>query len=435
MVPPMASRTFAGVALVVCGACAGATVASPGNWQLVRQRAAVEEKLPGMPADALEAEEALRKLVKPPSLCFMEPRMCGADAPPLSLSALRPGERTLDLLDATLRRHETVWPRESALLHCETLCAWRPTAGVACTRRLAELGLLLDPVGRARLAGLMDVLGPHANPLVLGWLSHPDREVRRDMARYLSNRAADDALVVPLTTALNLEPDEETALQLTRALGLLMDPRPITVLLRIAQGTQQPRVRAQAVRSLTWLAHRGLLPVLRTIPQEDLEVKTAVAESRAALMAILDQTPTMVPLELGGAFDFVSSRSGPWVGGLAFLEEFKRNHDRPLLWEVGENLTAAEMTTLLARLTDAGGWGIQAVRTSLATSGGLQHLAPLLEVRRAVHASGVPNRERDASDVTELLQVLRTHHVLKRPTRYWRPAPAAGEGDALKFYP
>jgi hypothetical protein len=413
-------------------ACAGVTLAPSGDWQAVRD-SAPHAAVPQLPrGDALQVEEGLRHAVKPPSLCFAEPQACQIEVERFSLSALRPDERTLDLVQQTLKAQQAAWPLESSLLHCETLCAWRPTAGRACVDALAQ-GSLTDTATRGRLLNLLDVLGRHGNPLALKWLTHPDRVVRRDVALWLSTRAADSALTASLAEALNNEVDDEAALHLVDALGLLMDPRPVEFLSRLAFRSESPDVRAAAVRALTSLVGRPLMPWLRGVPSENAVVAAAVKQSTNELDA-RQERPGLWPLELGGAFDFVASREAPLVGGVAFMEEFKRVHERPLQWEVGEKLTTAEMGALLRRLQDGGGFGLEAVRTSLAVSAGPLDLNPLLDVRRSVYAAGWPNRDRMASDMTELLRVVRTHHVLNRPTRYWR-AGDPSSGEPLRFFP
>ncbi|MBI5495844.1 MAG: hypothetical protein HY904_12540 [Deltaproteobacteria bacterium] len=423
-------RTLLILAAAAGCACAGTQLAAPGDWL----RPGASSPGAAVPAwegmEPLAAEEALRAAVKPPSLCFQDPRACGLEAPAFTLSALRPDERHLDAVQAALARHATAWPRESRLLHCESLAAWRPAAGRECTRDLADPGSLHDPVQRARLLPLLDALGRHGNALTTAWLVDGDVEVRRDVAHWLSTRAADGALVEPIARALDQEPDERAALDLVRALDLLRDPRTALLLGRIARTRGQPRVSAAAVDVLAVVTHRRLLEDLRYLDTAHPTMRSAVDRARRLHHVTLRDTPEAVPAELGGGFEFITSHSSPVVGGLAFLEDFKRLRERSLLFEPGESLTPDELRLLMARLSDAGGFGLEVARTSLATSCGAAHLEALLDLRRAIHVAGLPDRERLAFDLTEVVQVVRTHHVLRRPTRYWRALPGAAVAAA-----
>ena len=413
--------------------CQGHQYVLPADWE--HPRAASGTVAPVLPVgpDALAEEDALRALIKPPALCFTQPALCGVAGPSHSLAALRPDENLLDAVATAWNRHEGDWPLPSLLLHCETLTAWRPTAGYACVERLSQRGLQDAPLLHS-LLGLLDALGPYGNSLALRWLAHPDVAVRREVARWLGTRAADDALVVPVMEALNKEADAQAGAHLARALATLRDMRTMVFMERLLMRTHQPSVRAELIRALTWLSDPSrrarFLQRLPTLGPADAEARSE------ALAALADQqdTPALVPADLPGAYDFWALAPAVDVGGLAFVETFRRRHGRPLDWASGEPIERAELDELMTLLKDGGGVGLDTVRNTMAMSCTAQDLPGLLDLRRAIHVAGLPNRDMEARRLTELLMVVRTHHRAGRATPYFMKVPHAA-GPNLKFMP
>jgi len=383
--------------------------------------------------DLVALEDGLRARVKPPSLCFHDPGACGIAAPALSLAALRPLSADLDVLEAALKEHGTRLPEESRWLHCESLAAWRPASGRACVEGLLAEDRLLKDAPRLRALAVADVMGREGDTLVNGWLRHEDRMVRRDAAAWVSARAMTDDAVMPLLEALNMEPDQQTAILLIGAFATLRDPRAVEMLNRIARGDAQVETRVAAIDVLTDLAGPRVRTRLLTIPAKDPRIKAAVLRSLERINGWLDGSQD--PFKLAGAFDFMASSPKATVGAVAFLETFENHHDRGLQWSSGEKLTAQETDELLRRLEDAGGYGLAAVRSTLAVSLNNTHLARLLDIRRAIFAAGQPGREGMLRDLMEVARVVREHYVMGRGTRYWRRALHSDDSMPLKFHP
>lgn len=434
-----AARSLAAVVVTACGAlgagCVGARSATPGDFEHPLPLTAPSASALSLPdgADPLALEDALRAAIRPPSLCFAQPALCGAELPAQSLMALRPPEAHLDALQTALTANLAVWPRASVVLHCETLCAWRPTAGRACSHALMDAGLQ-DPTHTLDLLRLLDALGPHGNSVAMRALAHPDVAVRREVAAWMSRTAADDALVVPLMKALDAEPDAQAAASVVRALGLLRDSRTVPFLEALVHRTPQPSVRAEVITALTWMGNPSYrVRFLQRLQPGSAVEKAALAQALEVLRANADH-PEVVPADLSGAFGFWALPPPNAVGGVAFVAAFERKHARPLRWASGERLSREDLVDLLARLKDAGGVGLGAVRSTLARSCMDVDLDALLDIRRAIHVAGLPNHDAEAQDLTEVIQVVRTHHRAGRATTYWtREVRAAG--DPLRIMP
>jgi hypothetical protein len=381
--------------------------------------------------NAVLLEEALRRAIKPPSVCFQQPQACGLNVRALSLAALRPAEMDVERLAQQWPTQRSTWTVSTRFFHCEALCAWRPSAGLACAQELAAEGHLTDDRGRPALLHLLDVLGPHADGLALSWVSHADLAVRRDAARWLSSRALVDSLVAPVLGLLARERDDEVGESLIRAFATLLDPDAVPVLSAIALRSGQSRARVAAVDTLTVLVGTPLRSLLSQMDVRTPEVASAVARAHARLDA-WDEGAEVLPLS--GLFGVFASETNVHAGGLAFAEDFRLRRQRSLQILMGERLTRGELEDAFAWLTDAGGYGLAPLRTSLSVSGEWQDLGRVVELRRAIHAAGLPNRDVLAAEVTEVGRVIRMHYALGRPTRYWR-TPVSAVGEPLRFTP
>lgn len=424
-----------GMGALFAAACTHVLTPVPADWKQPLKPSHVEAvpPTPEMPPDPDALDDALRGRAKPPSLCFNDPQACGLDVPPMALAALRPLPEDLDVIDRALRDRGAELPVEARWLHCETLATWRPERGESCvTWMLGEDGVK-DEAARGRALSLLDVMGARGEQVALRWLKHPDRAVRRDAAAWIGSRAITDDVVVPALEALNMEPDAEAAVSLIRTFSTLRDARAAGLLDRIARGDSQAEARVAAIDTLTDLAGARIRPSLLTINTADPRVKAAVVENLRRLNRWSDGTED--PFALNGGFDFMASSPKAPVGAVAFIEAFEDAHQRTFLWSAGEKLSDAETDELLRRLEDAGGYGLAAVRTTLARSLNARHLARLVDVRRAIFASGQPNREVLLRDLMGVVRVVREHFMMGRATRHWQRAPHAADGAPLRFHP
>ncbi|MEW5849768.1 MAG: HEAT repeat domain-containing protein [Myxococcota bacterium] len=382
------------------------------------------------PADPFPDEAALRTAVKPPSLCFSDPSACGLASPAMSLSALRPTEETLDRVEAALKVHPE-WPLPSRMLHCETLAAFRPLAGVSCVGALADDGGILEVARRTQLLMLLEILGRHGNGLTVKWLRHQDVNVRRDVAAWVATRAVDDTLVDPLLEALDHEPDARAGVSLIRAFSTLLTPKALPLLSAIVNGSSQPEARAEAVRVIADILGPQARDFLRRVPRQEGVVGQAVVEALDRLDHLeqgWDPYVFEVPLHV------MVQRPDVVAGGWAFMEDFKRRRGGPMPVATGARLTREELDLLLRRLVDAGGFGLTVALPTLAINARLEDLQHLMDLRRAIAAARLREHDAMSEDVTRVMQVVRTHFVLGRATRWWY-ANQVSEGDPLRFNP
>jgi hypothetical protein len=278
----------------------------------------------------------------------------------------------------------------------------------------------------------VDLLGRHGRDLLLSWVVHPNVEVRRDVAAWLETRAVDEALVEPLLQALDREPDQATAVSLIRTFSTLLSPKAVPLLGTIARGSAQPAARVAALETLVDLVGLRLRTWLPTVNQDDKSVRLAVAAARARLDAMEEgKDPAF---DFGGVLEMLAPPPGPKVGAAQFLGELAWRRGGPIVTLEGVRLSPEEVDRLLRLLSDAGGMGLRYVRSFLAVSCTGAELERLSDVRRAILVAGLPDATALAGELTRVIRVVRTHYVLRQPTRWWR-APVVPEGEPHAWMP